>query len=90
MGMDHIGVRGLEHQPVEPDRERRQFGAACATLAKSEQFQIIGREHRQVVHRAERVMAARRQSETERGKGAGRLVHAVADIDDDVIENGRG
>jgi len=35
-------------------------------------------------------MAARRQLEAERGKGARRLIHAVADIDDEVIENGRG
>src|SRR6185295_4063645 len=43
-----------------------------------------------MVHRAERMMAARGQVKTEGGKGARRLVHAVAHIDDDMIENGWG
>jgi hypothetical protein len=90
VGVDHIGIVGLEHQPVEPEREGRQFRPARAALAEPKQFQVIGPEHREVVHRAERVMAARRQLEAERSEGARSLVHAVADIDDDVIENGRG
>jgi len=36
------------------------------------------------------VMAARRQFEAERREIARRFVHVVADIDDDVVENGRG
>ena len=56
---------------------------------EAEQFEVVGREHRQMVHRAERVMAARRQRETERSKDLRRLVHAVADVDHDMVEKRR-
>ena len=88
--MGRVRIGGLEHQPVKADRKRRQLGPVGAALAKAEQLQVIGREHHQVVHRTQRVMPARGQPEAEPGENSRRLVHAVAHIDHDVIEDRRG
>ena len=90
VGVHGIGVFGLEHEAVEPDRERRQLGPVAAGAgAEAEQLKIIGREHREMVHRAERVVAARRQPKAEAREDRLRLVHAVAHIDHDMVKHGR-
>ena len=58
MPMDQVGIRGLEHETVEARRKARDLRTGCAVLAKAEQLQIVGREHREVVDRAQSVMAA--------------------------------
>ena len=90
MAIDALGILGLEHQAVEPDRESLDLGAARASVAEAQELEVIGGKDRQMVARTERVMAARRQLEAERGEGVRRLVHPVANIDDDMIENRRG
>jgi len=87
MLINALGIIGLEHQAIEPDRERRDLGAARAAGPEAEQFQVIGGEHRQMVARAERVMAARRQLKAKLRETLRRLVDAVAHVDDDVVEN---
>ena len=64
-------------------------GRMAPSLGKAEQLEIIGREHRQVVDRAQRVAPPRRQLEAERSKAFRRLVDTVAHVDDDVIEDRR-
>jgi len=50
--MNRVGVRGLEDEPVETDRKAYDLRANLAVAGKAEQFQIIGREHCEVIDRA--------------------------------------
>jgi hypothetical protein len=88
MLVNALGIIGFEHQAVEADRERLYFSAGRAAGPEAEQFEIIGREHRQMVARAECVMAARRQPKAELREPPRRHVDAVAHVDDDVVEDG--
>jgi hypothetical protein len=63
--MDQIGIRSLEHETVEADRKGHDLRAGGAVLAKAEQLEVVGREHREMVDRAQGVMSARRQQEAE-------------------------
>ena len=87
MPINALGIIGLEHQPVEPDRKRLDFSTGRAAGPEAEQFQVIGDEHRQMVARAERVMAARRQLKAELRETLRRLVDTVAYVDDDMVED---
>src|SRR5262249_18748575 len=68
LAMDQIGISSLEHQTVEADRKGHELRAGRAVLAKAEQLEVVRRKHREMVERAQGVMSARRQVETERGK----------------------
>lgn len=61
--------------------------ADCTVPGKSEQLEVVGREHREMVDRSQSMPAARRQLKPERGKSVHRLVYAVAHVDDDMIED---
>jgi hypothetical protein len=61
LSMDQIGIGGIEHETVEADRKGHELRAGRAVLAKAEQLEVVGREHREVVDGAQRVAAARCQ-----------------------------
>ena len=70
-----------------PDREAREVRPQrAAGLVGAEQFQVVAAEDRQVVGRAEAVLAERRQGEAEGAVAPRRLLHAVAHIHDDMVE----
>ena len=83
--MDTGGILGAEHKAVQAKRGAQHVRAACVPGGCGDQLQIIGAEHRQVVHGAKRVVAARRQGKAQAAVGLRARVDLVADINHHMV-----
>ena len=87
--VDAGGFVGAEHQAIQPLRAAQDFRPPGVTGRRRDQFQVVGAKDRQVVHRPQRVIPARRQRKAEAAIGVFPRVDPVTHIDHDVIESGQ-
>ena len=84
--IDRGGIVGAEHQSVQPEWRRQNLRPSRLTGRGGDQFQIFVAEDRQMVHRSQRVIAARGHREAEPAVGLQPRIDPITHVDDDVIE----
>ena len=72
--------------PFSPNGDARISAAPCLAGCGGDQFQILGAEDRQMVHRSQRVIAARGHREAEALIGLQPGIDPIAHVDHHVIE----
>ena len=78
---------GAEHETIGAERTRHNLLAhGLAIGGQTDKFKIVVIEHDRVIDRAERVVSARRNRETELLEGALSSVGIEACVDDEMIE----
>jgi len=88
-GVGDRRILRAEHQPVQAERIVEQVEPArCCVFRNSDQLEIVGAEHGEMVHRAQRMVAALGEREAQAPVDVGGAVHVVARIDHHVIERG--